>query len=44
MPSAAKEQRVLQGFGIGEAEWKALKGVEWSKVEEAGPICSRPTP
>ena len=26
-----KEQRVLQGFGIGEAEWKALKGVEWSK-------------
>ena len=26
-----KEQRVLQGFGIGEAEWKALHGVEWSK-------------
>lgn len=25
------EQRVLQGFGIGEAEWKALHGVEWSK-------------
>jgi hypothetical protein len=27
-----KEQRVLQGFGIGEAEWKALHGVEWTKV------------
>src|SRR6185437_8996234 len=27
----AKEQRVLQGFGLGEAEWKALAGVEWSK-------------
>ncbi len=27
----SKEQRVLQGFGIGEAEWKALHGVEWSK-------------
>lgn len=27
-----KEQRVLQGFGIGEAEWKALKQVEWSKI------------
>lgn len=26
-----KEQRVLQGFGIGEAEWKALHGAEWSK-------------
>ena len=26
-----KEQRVLQGFGLGEAEWKALHGVEWSK-------------
>lgn len=29
-----KEQRVLQGFGIGEAEWKALHGVEWSKFGE----------
>jgi hypothetical protein len=27
-----KEQRVLQGFGIGEREWKALHGVEWTKV------------
>jgi hypothetical protein len=27
-----KEQRVLGGFGIGEAEWKALHGVEWSKA------------
>jgi hypothetical protein len=26
----ASEQRVLAGFGIGEAEWKALHGVEWS--------------
>jgi hypothetical protein len=25
------EQRVLRGFGIGEAEWKALHGVEWSE-------------
>ena len=23
---------MLQGFGLGEAEWKALHGVEWSKV------------
>jgi hypothetical protein len=29
-----KEQRVLQGFGLGEAEWKALHGVEWSKFGE----------
>jgi len=29
-----KEQRVLQGFGIGQAEWKALHGVEWSKFGE----------
>ena len=28
------EQRVLQGFGIGEREWKALKGVEWSKLDD----------
>ena len=27
-----KEQRVLRGFGIGEAEWKALHGVEWTKL------------
>jgi hypothetical protein len=27
-----KEQRVLQGFGLGEAEWKALKGVDWSTI------------
>jgi hypothetical protein len=27
-----KEQRVLQGFGVGEAEWKALHGVEWTKL------------
>jgi hypothetical protein len=26
-----KEQRVLQGFGLGAPEWKALHGVEWSK-------------
>lgn len=25
------EQRVLRGFGIGEAEWKALHGVDWTK-------------
>jgi len=25
-----KEQRVLRGFGLGEAEWKALHGVDWS--------------
>ena len=30
----AKEQRVLNGFGIREAEWKALHGVEWSKFGE----------
>lgn len=30
----SKEQRVLNGFGIGEAEWKALHGVEWSKFGE----------
>ena len=29
-----KEQRVLLGFGIGKAEWKALHGVEWSKFGE----------
>jgi hypothetical protein len=29
-----KEQRVLQGFGIGEPEWKALSGVEWSGIGE----------
>lgn len=28
-----KEQRVLQGFGIGEAEWKALHGVDWTNVD-----------
>lgn len=28
-----KEQRVLQGFGIGEAEWKALKGVDWTTID-----------
>jgi hypothetical protein len=28
----AKERRVLQGFGIGEAEWKALNGVEWTRI------------
>jgi hypothetical protein len=28
----ASEQRVLQGFGLGEREWRALKGVEWSKL------------
>jgi hypothetical protein len=27
-----KEQRVLKGFGIAEPEWKALHGVEWSKL------------
>ena len=27
-----KEQRVLRGFGVGEAEWKALHGVEWTKL------------
>ncbi len=29
-----KEQRVLQAFGLGEKEWKALKGVEWSKLAD----------
>ncbi len=29
-----KEQRVLQGFGIDEAEWKALHTVEWSTIGE----------
>jgi hypothetical protein len=27
-----EETRVLKGFGIGEKEWKALKGAEWSKI------------
>ena len=27
------EQRVLNGFGIGEAEWKALHGVEWTHID-----------
>jgi len=27
-----KEQRVLRGFGINEPEWKALHGVEWTKI------------
>lgn len=27
-----KEQRVVQGFGLGEAEWKALHGIEWTKL------------
>ena len=27
-----KEQRVLQGFGVGEAEWKALRQVEWTQL------------
>lgn len=27
-----KEQRVLQGFGLGEAEWKALHGVDWTTI------------
>jgi hypothetical protein len=27
-----REQRVLQGFGLGEAEWKALHGVEWTQI------------
>ena len=27
-----KEQRVVQGFGIGPAEWKALHGVEWTTI------------
>ena len=26
------ETRVLEGFGIGEKEWSALKGVEWTKI------------
>ncbi len=30
----ASERRVLDGFGIGEAQWKALKGVEWSKLDD----------
>jgi len=30
----AAEQRVLDGFGIGEAQWRALKGVEWSKLDD----------
>jgi hypothetical protein len=30
----SKEQRVLTGFGIGAPEWKALKGVEWSRFGE----------
>jgi hypothetical protein len=29
-----KEQRVLRGFGIGEAEWKALHGVDWTTIGE----------
>ena len=29
-----KEQRVLQGFGLGEAEWKALHSVEWTKLDD----------
>jgi hypothetical protein len=29
-----KEQRVLQGFGLGEAEWKALQGVDWTTIGE----------
>jgi hypothetical protein len=28
----SKEQRVLRGFGINEPEWKALHGVEWTKL------------
>jgi hypothetical protein len=28
------EQRVLQGYGIGEKEWAALKGVKWSKLDD----------
>jgi hypothetical protein len=28
-----KEQRVLAGYGIGEAEWKALSGVEWTTLD-----------
>jgi hypothetical protein len=28
-----KEQRVLRGFGLGEAEWKALHGVDWTEVD-----------
>ncbi len=27
-----KEQRVLRGFGIGEPEWNALHGVEWTRL------------
>lgn len=27
-----KEQRVLQGFGLGEPEWKALHGVDWTEI------------
>jgi hypothetical protein len=27
-----KEQRALTGYGIGEAEWEALRGAEWSNV------------
>ncbi len=27
-----KLQRVLRGFGIGEAEWKALNGVAWTQA------------
>lgn len=27
------EQRVLNGFGIGEAEWKALHGVDWTHID-----------
>ena len=26
------EQRVLNGFGIGEKEWKALQGVDWTQA------------
>jgi hypothetical protein len=29
----ASEQRVLRGFGIGEAEWKALHGVDWTNID-----------
>jgi len=28
-----KEQRVLQGFGIGEAEWHALQRVDWTRID-----------
>jgi hypothetical protein len=27
------EQRVLGGFGIGESEWKALHGVDWTTID-----------